>query len=122
MATIDRYGVCLISDVNTNKYSFHRSVLMDNACGYGNFYFASNSSILVALWRLFRHAKYDFILLLIDLLDLKNRCKWSPNIGDPLLYIRYGERSLNILDIEKQKLIWVSSMMLGDISKISSSN
>ncbi len=23
IATIDRYGVCLISDVNTNNYGFH---------------------------------------------------------------------------------------------------
>mgnify|MGYP007122281879 FL=1 len=28
MATIDRYGVCVISDVNDNKYSSHRSLEM----------------------------------------------------------------------------------------------
>ena len=30
MASIDRYGVCLISDVNTNGYRFHTSLLSSN--------------------------------------------------------------------------------------------
>ena len=36
IATIDRYGVCLISDVNTNKYSFHTDMKMSVSWG-GNY-------------------------------------------------------------------------------------
>ena len=30
MASIDQYGVCLVSDVNTNGYRFHTSLLLGN--------------------------------------------------------------------------------------------
>ena len=34
-ATIDLYGVCLISDVNTDSYHFHLNMEMKNEDGYG---------------------------------------------------------------------------------------
>ena len=34
-ATIDCYGVCLISDVNTDSYHFHLNMEMKNEDGYG---------------------------------------------------------------------------------------
>ena len=34
-ATIDRYGVCLISDVNTDSYHFHLNMEMKNKYGLG---------------------------------------------------------------------------------------
>ena len=35
VATIDKYGVCLISDVNTDSYHFHLNMEMKNQYGYG---------------------------------------------------------------------------------------
>ena len=32
-ATIDSYGVCLISDVNTDNYRFHLNMEMENEYG-----------------------------------------------------------------------------------------
>mgnify|MGYP001009311956 CR=1 FL=1 len=34
-ATIDKYGVCLISDVNTDSYRFHLNMEMKNDLGPG---------------------------------------------------------------------------------------
>ena len=33
VATIDRYGTCLISDVNTDSYRFHLNMEMENYDG-----------------------------------------------------------------------------------------
>mgnify|MGYP000868791186 FL=1 len=33
VATFDRYGVCLISDVNNNSYSFHTDMKMNDLRG-----------------------------------------------------------------------------------------
>lgn len=32
------------------------------------------------------------------------RCRWSSEIGQPFLYIKYNARFLNILDVEKKTL------------------
>lgn len=36
VATIDLYGVCLISDINTNKYGFHTVMNMSSEFGGNN--------------------------------------------------------------------------------------
>lgn len=50
MATIDRYGICLVSDVNTNTYNFHLSMGMNSEFGnikrYSNF---SNATTILLL-------------------------------------------------------------------------
>ena len=38
-------------------------------------------------------------------LDSLARCRWSSNPDEPLLYVKYDERFLNILDVEKKALI-----------------
>ena len=41
---------------------------------------------------------YDYFL------DLYERCKWSTNTDEPLLFVKYDMRYLNILDVEKKTL------------------
>ena len=43
-------------------------------------------------------------------LDNWNRCRWSSNPDEPLLYVKYDWRLLNILDVEKQVLILKSQV------------
>lgn len=68
MATLDRYGVCLISELNTDKYLSHITV----KTSYG--------------------------------LDRFGRCRWSTNIDEPLVYIKY-DNELKVLDTVKNALI-----------------
>lgn len=46
------------------------------------------------------------------LLDSYGRCRWSTNVGEPLVFVKYGETHLNILDIEKKALTLKSSVQL----------
>ena len=41
---------------------------------------------------------YDYFL------DLYERCKWSTNTDEPLLFVKYDMRYLNILAVEKKAL------------------
>lgn len=85
MATIDGCGICLISDVNTNQCKVH----MDMKSSY-----SKNNLLLFFL-------KSSFC---ISFLDMRNRCRWSTNIGEPFLFVKYRGHDLNILDAEKQTL------------------
>ena len=38
-------------------------------------------------------------------LDLWSRCRWSTDASEQLLYIKFNERYLNILDSQKGQLI-----------------
>lgn len=86
IATIDRYGMCLIASLNTNDCNL-----------------ASAETFLpLGTWE---HTLSSTIISL----PLNNsgnlcRCRWSTNIGEPLLFVKYGERELNILDVEKKTL------------------
>lgn len=36
--------------------------------------------------------------------DAVSRCKWSTNVGEPLLFVKYDFSKLNVLDVEKHSL------------------
>ena len=46
-----------------------------------------------------------------------NRCRWSTNIGDPFLLVKYDRRLLNVLDVEKKVLTSTHSIQLEDMGK-----
>mgnify|MGYP000867377971 FL=1 len=41
-------------------------------------------------------------------------CRWSTNLGEPLLFVKYGWSELNIFDVEKKKLILNSGSIFLD--------
>ena len=54
-------------------------------------------------------------------LDFWSRCRWVPNIGEPLLFIKHSLDQLNILDTEKKVLTLKSSIdleTLGNLNNI----
>lgn len=50
-------------------------------------------------------------------LDDYNRCRWSTNFGDSLLFVKYDSHLLNILDVEKKTLMMKESLILCESSK-----
>ena len=111
-ATIDFYGICLISDVDTNNYNFH---LDTKSTPYGgNYEVPWSINISLSSW----HApSYPYVFLILIhwrhsnfsysyhvSLDGSGRCRWGPNTDEPLLFIKYNETQLNILDVEKKIL------------------
>lgn len=91
VATIDATGVCLISDINTDSYSFHQQI----GTKAGNFLnFEANS------------------LFLYCYLDGYAHCRWSTESSEPLLYVKYEGNKLNILDIEKKARTLPDSILI----------
>ena len=83
-ATIDYCGNCVVSDINTGNCDFHLSTP-----GFlGNLY----------------SKNYFNNLLLSYTVDSLGRCRWSTNPAEPLLFVKYDYRQLNILDVEKKAL------------------
>ena len=52
-------------------------------------------------------------------LDALGRCKWSSHPDEPLLYVKYDQRLLNILDTEKKALILKSPIQIDSAGKYS---
>ena len=52
-------------------------------------------------------------------LDPVGRCRWSTNPDEPLLYVKYDERLLNILDTGKKALILKSPVEIEPDGKYS---
>ena len=104
-ATIDTYGVCLISNVNTDSYRFHLAMEMKNVWREGKQIF----KYIIIFQRLSSSAVSRIIRSLILIinysLDETGRCRWSSNPDEPLLYVKYDRAFLNILDTEKKVLI-----------------
>ena len=50
-------------------------------------------------------------------LDPWNHCRWSTNPDEPLLFVKYDLKLLDILDIEKKALILKSSLKIDQKSK-----
>lgn len=48
-------------------------------------------------------------------LDDFARCKWSTNIGEPLLFIKYGHCRLLVSDVEKKTLLFNQPFGLDNI-------
>ena len=48
----------------------------------------------------------------LDKLDYFGRCRWSTLSGEPLLFIKYDDGKLNIIDTEKKGLILKDSVQL----------
>ena len=80
VATIDAHCMCLISDIDSNSERYHIKLVTK----YGN---------------LFVYPRKN----LNKLEDAYNRCLWSTNPSEQLLYIRYMGSNLNILDVQKGK-------------------
>ena len=60
------------------------------------------SSRIIIKFLLISNFPYVFIF---NLLDFYARCRWSPNAGEPLLFVKYSGLLLNILDTEKKTAI-----------------
>ena len=50
-------------------------------------------------------------------LDSFGRCRWSTNTDEPLLFVAYSWKQLNILDVEKKALILKSPVKIESKSK-----
>ena len=87
MATMDFYGALVISEVNTNDYIFH----LDTESNIAGRLLGKLSVFLLPQF-------YDYLV------DMYGCCRWSPNIGEPLLFTKYNHNKLNILDVEKRGL------------------
>lgn len=46
------------------------------------------------------------------LADPHGRCRWSKNVGEPFLFVKYDLGRLNVLDVEKKTLILKSPIQL----------
>ena len=90
VSAIDYYGVFLISDINTDNCSFQAD--MGN---FGNLVF------------------FHYFWSLRIYLDGAGRCRWSTNKGESLLYLKYNESRLNILDVEKEMFALKEPFRLG---------
>lgn len=55
-------------------------------------------------------------------LDWLGRCRWSTNSDEPLLFVKYHDNLLDILDVEKKVLTLKSSIQLDLGSKCSNSS
>lgn len=53
----------------------------------------------------------------VRFVDAWGRCKWSPNIGEPVLFIKYEMIQLNLLDCEKKSFILKEPVQLDDKRK-----
>lgn len=104
VATIDCYGVCLLSDVDTNNYGFHLGIgsrggnsdipkYSSSSNNYYHFYLITD--LMVNEYSSCPYA---------SLLDWLDRCRWSTNSGEPLIFVKYDRDRLNILDVEKKAL------------------
>ena len=98
MATIDRFGVCIISDVDSNSCRFHLKLSSDHERG----------KILLVFISLH--------LLCCNAKDIMGRCRWSTNAGEPFLFVKYNINTLNIIDIEKKILTLKNPEKLGNLS------
>ena len=52
-------------------------------------------------------------------LDEYSRCKWSSSTGELLLFVKYDDVLLNILDVEKKTLTLTFPIALQDKSNFS---
>ena len=53
----------------------------------------------------------SFFLYRTYYLDYCARCRWSTNTGEPLLFVKYDLNKLNILDAEKETLVYKDSIL-----------
>ena len=44
------------------------------------------------------------------LIDECGRCRWSTDLSEGILYVKYHRSQLNLLDVEKKKLIFKTSI------------
>ena len=51
------------------------------------------------------------------MLDDYGRCRWSTNPDEPLLFVKYDKRLLNVIDTEKKALVSKSPVEIGSIRK-----
>lgn len=91
VATIDRYGTCLISDLNTDNYKFHKKI--------GN----KKGNFMINL-----ELKPHISMLLDD----AGLCRWTCNSGESILFIKYDGNQLNLFDLEKQSLLLNTALKL----------
>ena len=49
-------------------------------------------------------------------LDVFGRCRWSTNVGEPSVYVKYMKTNLNILDVEKKALTLKTPIQLDTAS------
>lgn len=109
VATIDRYGVCLISNLNTDQFSFNLNLESEGSLAFQlvsshklhYFYPAQSLMFPWITWiLLFKQAFTDFLPLLAGY----HHCRWTTNAEEPILFLKYDRNKLNILDVEKKRL------------------
>lgn len=57
-------------------------------------------------------AYFIFNAIIANILDSFGRCRWCTNAGEPILFIKYNQRYLNLLDVEKKVLTLKYPMQL----------
>ena len=55
---------------------------------------------------------FHYYCLICFVLDTYNRCRWIPNSEEPLIYVKYDNNRLNILDAQKGTLTLKKSVLL----------
>ena len=118
-ASIDEYGVCLVSDIDTNDYSFHlktetRSSSLSNHLLfiYRNLFPVSSSSYHGICF-----SSCDFYRYWLTYINKgsTNRCRWIPNSEEHLIYVKYDDSMLNVLDAQKGVLTLKNSVLLESV-------
>lgn len=84
-AAIDFFGICLISGIDANDYRFHLSLGDEDGTAFS---------------RIIAHKRSPNGHSLDDL----GRCRWSTNVGEDILFVKYDRVNLNMLDVEKKAL------------------
>lgn len=88
--TIDNYGMCLISEIDSGNCSF--SVDLEYK------------------------GKILHLYLLIHFgcpnLGVNSLCRWSTNVSDPSIFVKYRDRFLDIIDTEKELLMLTKPIQL----------
>ena len=112
---IDYSGECFIIDVNTDNCTLELNVgkYWGNLVSQCYYVFQQSGSYscdkIIAI--------LIFILLNNQWLDHFGRCRWSSNSGEPLLFVKYDNNQLNVLDVEKKALTLKTPHQIDLLSK-----
>ena len=112
MASTTALDARLISDLSSGKciYRFEED-LRGNSNRRNHFLlptipnFSIYSNVLINILLMYIYAG----------IDPWSRCRWTTNPGEPLLFLKYRECYLNILDVEKKALLLGNSVQLATI-------
>lgn len=89
IAIIDKYSILEVSDVNTDEQKLQQKVGM-GTLGKSN------------ITTYYSCIDNNYILIYLDHFGL---CRWSPNTGESLLFVKHQRNLLSMFDAEKKAFI-----------------